>query len=122
MPNMPSMNAQSSVELQKEDVVVNEPLYTAKKTIKIRLVIEKKLKVLDEMISLLKFMMQSAEIRYKNGLGKNNAYYKAKAALANAENMQLMLQNEIVQKRIAINTVMNRTADKVFDVDTNYVG
>lgn len=115
------MNAQSSVELQKKDVVVNELLYTARKNYYDWIVLEKKLNVLDENDKLLKFMMQSAEIRYKNGLGKISAYYKAKAALANVENMQLMLRNEIIQKRIAINTVMNRSTETAFSVDTNYV-
>ena len=115
------MNAQSSVELQKKDVIVNELLFTARKNYYDWIVLEKKLKVLDENDKLLKFMMQSAEIRYKNGLGKIGAYYKAKAALANVENMQLMLRNEINQKRIAINTVMNRSTETAFAVDTNYV-
>jgi len=115
------MNAQSSVELQKKDVIINELLFTARKNYYDWIVLEKKLKVLDENDKLLKFMMQSAEIRYKNGLGKISAYYKAKAALANVENMQLMLRNEINQKRIAINTVMNRSTETVFAVDTNYV-
>ena len=115
------MNAQSSVELQKKDLIVNELLFTARKNYYDWIVLEKKLKVLDENDKLLKFMMQSAEIRYKNGLGKISAYYKAKAALANVENMQLMLRNEINQKRIAINTVMNRSTETAFAVDTNYV-
>ena len=115
------MNAQSSVEKQKKGIVVNELLYTARKNYYEWIVIEKKLKVLTENDKLLRFMMQSAEIRYKNGLGKISAYYKTKAALANVENMKLMLENEIVQKRIAINTVMNRNADELFKVDTNYV-
>ena len=115
------MNAQSSVELQKKEVIVNELLFTARKNYYDWIVLEKKLKVLDENDKLLKFMMQSAEIRYKNGLGKISAYYKAKAALANVENMQLMLRNEINQKRIAINTVMNRSTETAFAVDTNYV-
>ena len=115
------MNAQSSVELQKKDVIINELLFTARKNYYDWIVLEKKLKVLDENDKLLKFMMQSAEIRYKNGLGKISAYYKTKAALANVENMQLMLRNEINQKRIAINTVMNRSTETAFAVDTNYV-
>ena len=115
------MHAQSSIEKQKKDVVINELLYTARKNYYEWIVIEKKLKVLEENDKLLRFMMQSAEIRYRNGLGKISAYYKAKAALANVENMQLMLRNEIVRKRIAINTVMNRNADETFLIDTNYV-
>ncbi len=115
------MNAQSSIEKQKKDVVTNELLYTARKNYYEWIVLEKKLKVLEENDRLLRFMMQSAEIRYKNGLGKISAYYKAKAALSNVENMQLMLRNQIVQKRIAINTIMNRNPEEDFQVDTNYV-
>ncbi|MEO7263925.1 MAG: TolC family protein [Ferruginibacter sp.] len=115
------MNAQSSIEKQRKDVALNELLYITKKNYYEWVVIEKKLKVLQENDKLLKFMMQSAEIRYKNGLGKISAYYKAKAALANVENMKLMLENEIVQKRIAINTAMNRNANELFTVDTNFV-
>ena len=114
------MKSQSSIELQKKDVIINDLLYTARKNYYEWIVLEKKLKVLEDNDKLLRFMMQSAEIRYKNGLGKISAYYKAKAALANVENMQLMLRNEIVQKRIAINTVMNRNPDKLFAVDTAY--
>lgn len=115
------MNAQSTVELQKKGVVTNELLFTARKNYYDWIILEKKLSVLDENNRLLKFMMQSAEIRYKNGLGKISAYYKAKAALANVENMELMLRNEIELKRIAINTVMNRNTDEPFLIDTNYV-
>ena len=115
------MNTQSTVELQKKDIAMNELLFTARKNYYNWIVLEKKLKILDENDRLLKFMMQSAEIRYKNGLGKISAYYKAKAAIANVENMQIMLRNEIIQKRIAINTVMNRDTDEEFLVDSNYV-
>ncbi|HLF44883.1 MAG TPA: TolC family protein [Chitinophagaceae bacterium] len=115
------MKTQSLVELQKKEVVVNELLYTARKNYYDWIVLEKKIKVLEENDKLLRFMLESAEIRYKNGLGKISAYYKAKAALANVENMKLMLENDIVQKRIAINTVMYRDADALFKLDTNYV-
>ncbi len=115
------MNAQSSIEKQKKDIVLNKLIYTARKNYYDWIVLEKKLKVLEENDKLLRFMMQSAEIRYKNGLGKISNYYKAKAALSNVGNMQLMLSNEIVQKRIAINTVMNRNTEEEFKVDTNYV-
>ena len=115
------MNAQATVEVQKKDVVVNELLFTARENYYAWIVLEKKLKVLAENDKLLKFMMQSAEIRYKNGLGKISAYYKAKAALANVENQQLMLNNEITQKKIRINTVMNLDAREPLALDTNFV-
>lgn len=115
------MDAQSSIELQKKDVVLNELLFTARQNYYDWIVLEKKLKVLDDNDKLLEFMMQSAEIRYKNGLGKISAYYKAKAAQANVKNNQLMLRNEIIQKRIMINTVMNRNTNIPFQIDSNYV-
>ena len=115
------LNAQSLVEKQRKEVVINELLYNARKNYYDWVVLEKKMKVLEENDKLLRFMMQSAEIRYKNGLGKISAYYKAKAALSNIENTQMILRNEMEQKRIAINTIMNRDRSEVFEVDTNYV-
>ena len=66
-------------------------------------------------------MQDNAEIRYKNGLDKLSAYYKVKAAIGNVENMKLMLENEVVQKKITLNTLMNRAGNTSIDIDsTNY--
>jgi hypothetical protein len=65
-------------------------------------------------------MIRNAEIRYRNGLGKINAYYKAKAALGNIQNMQLMFTSDIKEKRIRINSLMGRNALIDFDIDTTY--
>jgi outer membrane protein TolC len=65
-------------------------------------------------------MIKNAELRYKNNLGKIGSYYKAKASLGNIESMRIMLENEMVQKRIALNTLMNRDKLLSFDVDTSY--
>jgi len=115
------MRAKSSIAHQKKEVVVNDLIYIARKNLYEWIVIEKKWKVLEENKRLLQFMMQSTEIRYKNGLGKISAYYKSQAALANVENMMLVLKNEIAEKKIAINTVMNRSRDEDFLIDTNIV-
>ncbi len=115
------MNAQGSLQAQQKDIALNELLFTARKNYYDWIVLEKKLRVLEENHKLLKFMMESAGLRYKNGLGKIGAYYKVTAALANTENMELMLRNEIAQKRISINTVMTRNVDQPFLIDTNIV-
>jgi outer membrane protein TolC len=65
-------------------------------------------------------MMQNTETRYRNGLGKISAYYKIKAALGTIENIQLGLNNDILQKKIALNTLMNREKTTDFDIDTIY--
>ena len=63
-------------------------------------------------------MIKNAEIRYKNGLEKINAYYKAKAALHNVQSMKVMLENETVQRKIIINTLLFREKNAEFLIDT----
>ncbi len=114
------MKAMSSVEKENKKAALNDLFALAKKNYYEWIIDEKKLTVLDENKKLLQFMITNAETRYKNGLGKISAYYKAKASLGNIENMHIELQNEIVQKKIAINTLMNRNKLKDFSIDTNY--
>ncbi|MEO8711762.1 MAG: TolC family protein [Parafilimonas sp.] len=115
------MNAMSSVEKENKQATLNELFAETKKNYYEWIFIEKKLSVLDESEKLLQFMITNAETRYKNGLGKISAYYKAKASLGNIESMRVELQNEIVQKRIVLNTLMNRNKLTDFSIDTNYI-
>ena len=114
------MKAMSSVEKENKQATLNELFAVAKKNYYEWIIIEKKLAVLSQSEKLLQFMITNAETRYKNGLGKMGAYYKAKASLGNIENMRVGLENEITQKRIAINTLMNRDKEAEFLIDTNY--
>jgi len=114
------MKAMSSVEKENKQATLNELFAAAKKNYYEWIMIEKKLSVLSQSEKLLQFMITNAETRYKNGLGKISAYYKAKASLGNIENMRVELENEIVQKRITINTFMNRDKLLNFSIDTNY--
>lgn len=114
------MESMSTVETEKRKVALNELLYTAKKSYYEWVVLLKKQAVLDEGSHILDFMIKSAEIRYKNGLGKISAYYKAKAALANIDNMKLMVEGEIRQKRIMLNSLMYRKANTDLSIDTVY--
>jgi outer membrane protein TolC len=112
------MQAMSSVTKEEKESTRNFLLSEAKKNYYQWVMAEKKLKVLDENEKLIDFMIKSAEIRYKNGIGKINAYYKAKAALGNIHNIKLMLQNEIAQRRILLNTLMYRDRNNFFTIDT----
>ena len=114
------MKAMSSVTKENKEAALNDLFAAAKKNYYEWIVIEKKLAVLADDQKLLEFMITDAETRYKNGLGKISAYYKAKASLGNIENMRVELQNEITQRRIALNTLMNRNKLTTFSVDTNY--
>jgi len=114
------MNAMSSVENEKKNATLNELINDAKQLYYEWIILEKKLTILEQNEKLIDFMIKNAEIRYKNGLGKISAYYKAKAALGNVQNMRLMFENDIREKRIRINALMGRNAMTNFDIDTTY--
>jgi len=114
------MEAMSSVEKEKKNASLNELINDAKQYYYGWVILKKKLAILDQNEKLLDFMIKNAEIRYKNGLEKISAYYKAKAALGNVQNMRLMFENDIKEKRIRINALMNRNAMIDFDIDTTY--
>lgn len=114
------MKTMSSVSKETKKATLNELYAAAKKSYYDWLVTEKKLKVLDENERVLNFMIQSAELRYKNNIGKLDAYYKAKAALSSIANQRVVLQNEIKQQQIMLNTLMNRDKEKEFDIDSSY--
>lgn len=112
------MSTMSSVVKERKGAAVNELIADAKKNYYEWAVIKKKLYVLEQNEKLLDFMLKNAEIRYKNGLGKLNAYYKAKAALGNLQSMRLMYEGDMRLRRINLNTLMNRSKEINFDVDT----
>lgn len=114
------MQAGSASNKETERAAMNELWAAAKVYYYIWLVNEKKIKLLDENEKLLSFMIQSAELRYKNNLGKLNAYYKAKAELGKIENQRVDIMNVIRQQRIRLNSLMNRGKDIEFDIDSSY--
>jgi len=114
------MNAMSSVEKEKKNATLNELIHDAKSNYFEWIILQKKLSILKKNQQLLGFMISNAEIRYKNGLDKISAYYKAKAAIGNLKNMQLMYESEIVEKRIRLNNLMGRNTQTVFTIDTSY--
>ena len=115
------MEAMSSVEKEKKKASLNELVNDAKQYYYEWLIMKKKQAIVDQDEKLLDFMIKNAEIRYKNGLEKISAYYKAKAAMGNLQNMRLMFENDIRDKRIRINTLMNRNPMMEFDIDTAFL-
>ncbi|MDE3183638.1 MAG: TolC family protein [Bacteroidota bacterium] len=128
LPNKKEQNANekylqslSSVNKENKQFSLNGLYAEAKKNYYDWMVTEKKIAVLNDNEKLLNFMIQSAELRYKNNLGKLNAYYKAKAALGKIEDQLEVLTNQEKKNKIALNTLMNRDRNENFTVDTNYV-
>ena len=114
------MKAMSSVEKEKLFAALNENFQDAKKLYYSSIVLDKKLKVVKENEKMLEFMIRNAEIRYKNGLGKISAYYKAKAALGSSKNMQLMYENDLRVNRIRLNALMGRDALAPLEIEPEY--
>lgn len=114
------LQAMSSVLKENKNASLNELNAAAKQNYVEWVIIKKKLTVLDENQKLLEFMLKNAELRYQNNLGKVGAYYKVKASLGNLEKVRIQLENEIVQKRIFLNTLMNRDKTTRFDIDTSF--
>ncbi|MEO6583064.1 MAG: TolC family protein, partial [Ferruginibacter sp.] len=114
------MNAMADVSQEQKEAMQNDLYGKAKINFYQWTVLKKKLVVLDENEKLVEFMIKTAEIKYKNNTGDITAYYKAKAALGNIHTQEVQLQNEIEQKRIALNTLMHRNRLYDFDIDTTY--
>ncbi len=115
------MNEMSSVAKQKKNADLNELIQQAKQFYYDWIVLQKKLTVTKANEELLDFMIKNAELRYKNGLEKISAYYKAKAALGYSQNMQLMYESEIRDRRIKLNALMNKNPLSYFEIDSSIV-
>lgn len=114
------MQGMSSVETEKRNAVMNELYAAAKQNYFQWIVLKKKLVTIYQDSLMLDFMIRNAELRYKNNLGKISAYYKVRASLGNLEVLRIKIENEIVEKKIALNTLMNRGKEINFEIDTAY--
>lgn len=112
------MRSMSAVAREQRNVALSDLYAQAKEAYYDLVIIQRKNAVLEENQKILEFMISNAEVRYKHGQEKLSAYYKAKAALGNVQNMRLMLENDARQRRITLNTLMNRNNEVFFSVDT----
>lgn len=118
--NSDYMNAMSSVEAENKNYTINELNALAKNNYYQWLVLDKKVAVVQENILLLEYMIKSMEIRYQYNMDKLSPYYKAKSKYNEWHSMLVMLQNNISQKRIMLNTLMARDKNTAFTIDTNF--
>lgn len=84
-------------------------------------VLERKLALLQNTQSLLEYMLKDANIRLTYGKEKLSNIYKIKADLFELDNTREQLSNEISQRDIMLNTLMNRDQQIAFTVDTTIV-
>jgi outer membrane protein TolC len=114
------MKSMSGVETEMKNATRNEMFSMAKMSYYEWMIVKKKLKVLNESEALLNYLVKSTELRYTYGMDKLNAYYKAKGMLGDIQTMKVMVEQEIKQKMIELNTLMNRDKNIAFDIDSIY--
>lgn len=114
------MQAMSSVEKENKNYTINQLNALAKTNYYQWLIANKKIKIADANLLLLDYMIKSMEIRYQYNMDKLPSYYKAKSQYSELESMIVMLQNDISQKRILLNTLMARDKNTVFTIDESY--
>jgi len=112
------MEGQSKVTAEDKNYLKNQLIAQAKQYYYERVVLEKKLALLQNTQGLLEYMLKDANIRLTYGKEKLPNIYKAKAELFELDNTREQINNEINQKNIMLNTLMNRDKQTTFTVDT----
>ena len=115
------MKGMSKITAEDKNYLKNQMIAQARQYYYQRVVLEKKLTLLQNTQSLLEYMLKDANIRLTYGKEKLPNIYKAKADLYQLDNMREQLNNEVSQKNIMLNTLMNRDKQTAFTVDTNVV-
>lgn len=119
--NATYMQGMSNVEREMKNAMRNELFSMAKMSYYEWQVMKMKIEIINASEDLLSYIIKSTEIRYTYGMDKLNAYYKAKAMLGEMQQMRVMTESEISQKRIELNTLMIKNKDLDFDIDTMFL-
>ena len=82
------------------------------------LVAEQKLKTLSESQRIVELMIKLARIRYPYNQGSLGNIYKAEGRLQEVENMKVMAQSEIEEKKLRLKTLMNISTETEIMIDT----
>jgi len=112
------MKSMSGVENEMKNSTRNQLFSMAKMNYYEWGLLKKKQRILKESEEVLNYLIKSTELRYTYGMDKLNAYYKAKGMSGDIQSMMAMAEQEINQKRVELNALMNRNKNMAFDVDT----
>lgn len=83
-----------------------------------RLVAERKLELISESRELLNLFITISESRYTINQSDLSTIFKAKAKAKELNNMESMVNAEISESNIGLNTLMNRATSTSFKIDT----
>ena len=114
------MKAMSLVESENKNFTLNQLNALAKTYYFEWIIINKKIKIAQDNLQLLNFMIKSMEIRYQYNMDKLSSYYKAKSQYATLQSMIVMLENDVSQRKYMLNTLMARDKNENFEIDSNF--
>ena len=125
IPNQTKLNAKrdyinslAEVEKSKSDWTKNELRREAKILYYNRYVAEKKQLILKESEEILQLLITTSEAKFSSNQSQLQTIYKAKARLAELNNMLLMLDGAIAESNIGLNILMVRDVNTTFPIDT----
>ena len=114
------MKAMSSVENENKNFTLNQLNAFAKTYYYEWIISNEKIKIAQDNLQLLEYMIKSMEIRYQYNMDKLPSYYKAKSQLATLQSMIVMLENDVSQRKYMLNTLMARNKNEELEIDSNY--
>lgn len=111
-------NSRAGVEEQGRAIQYNALRSEAKTLYYDWLVLEKKLKVLNENQRIVELMLDLARVRYPYNQGSLGNIYKAEGRLYEVQNMILETNSEIEEKRFRLKALMNDPSGEMLKIDT----
>ena len=109
---------QSAVDQADQTAMFNQLRAQARSLYYGRILLEKKLGVLDQSIGLLEFLLKVAQARYPYNQSTLASIYQAQARLAMHGNDHQQLYGQLRQNTIALNTLMARDPEGEIAVDS----
>lgn len=114
------LESKSAIEQSSEKYIFNELRAQAKTLYGQWIILEKKKKVLKENEEIISLVLKVSRLRFPYNQSKLGNIYKAEARLSEVHNMILMNDNQIVQKNIELDQLMNVPGNYRFSVDTSH--
>lgn len=116
--NQQLLSSRASIEEAAGSFIYNDLRAQAKTAFYEWLVLEKELVILHENEEIIRLMFNIAKARYPYNQSPLGNSFKAEGRLHEVQNMIYMTENEIIQKNITLNVLMNLPKDTRFVIDT----
>ena len=116
--NQGYLESKAAIEQASETYVFNELRAQAKIAYYQWMILERKKGVLKENEEIISLVLKIAQLRYPYNQSKLGNIYKAEGRLQEVHNMMLMNDNQIAQKNILLNQLMNVPYGIRYSIDT----